>query len=106
MSPFIRSITELKAITESRDIKNNILEKYKNQISIIDSGQRKRYLRSIERKEVKLPFIPKTLRRKWIRNKESVSRFFDELNYTNNIQSSYDLTLQERQNNRHQRDTA
>ena len=38
--------------------------------------------------------------------KESVSRFIDNLDYNNQIQSSYDLTLIERQNKRTQQDVA
>ncbi len=41
--------------------------------------------------------IRKTIRRKWMQNKKSVSRFIDDLDYNNQIQSSYDLILLGRQ---------
>tara|TARA_Y100001968_G_scaffold18113_1_gene14298 strand:- start:1798 stop:2118 length:321 start_codon:yes stop_codon:yes gene_type:complete len=106
MIPFIRSLSELMAITESRDsdkylYKNNEINSY-----TVDSGQRKRYIRSLEKKEVDLPNIPKIIRGKWIQNKQSVSRFIDDLDYNYQIQSSYDLTLWERQDKRDRQDVA
>ena len=50
--------------------------------------------------------IPKKIRNKWMQNKQQVSRFIDELDYNNQIQSSYDLTLLERQNKRNTQDVA
>ena len=50
--------------------------------------------------------LPKTIRHKWIQNKANVSKFFDYLDYNNQIQSSYDLTLLERQNKNHNQDVA
>ena len=54
MMPFIRSITELMAITESigsqKDLKKNI-EYYSSKI---DSGQRKIYIRSLKKNEIDL----------------------------------------------------
>ena len=106
MIPFIRSLSELMAITESREIQNDISQKNESYNSILDSGQRKRYTRSLEKKEVKLPSLPKKLRRNLINRKEELSRFVDELDYNNQIQSSYDLTLLERQNKRNTQDVA
>ena len=106
MIPFIRSLSELMAITESRDIQKHLSQHNERHSSTIDSGQRKRYIRSLDKKEVYLPNLPKTIRHKWIKNRESVSRFIDELDYNNQIQSSYDLTLIERQNSRTQEDVA
>tara|TARA_Y100001968_G_scaffold301568_1_gene313930 strand:- start:296 stop:616 length:321 start_codon:yes stop_codon:yes gene_type:complete len=106
MIPFIRSLSELKAITESRNFQKNLSLQNENYKSTVDSGQRKRYLRSLEKKKVELPSIPKIIRHKWIQNKKSVSRFIDDLDYNNQIQSSYDLTLIERQNKRTQQDVA
>ena len=106
MIPFIRSLSELMAITESRDRKEYLLKDNEIQSSTVDSGQRKRYIRSLVKNEVKLPDLPKTIRRKWLQNKESVSRFIDELDYNNQIQSSYELTLLERQNKRNNQDAA
>ena len=106
MIPFIRSLPELMAITGSREKQKDITLNHENYVSIMDSGQRKRYARSLDRKEVDLPDLPKTIRHKWIQNKKIVSRFIDELDYNNQIQSSYDLTLLEGQNKKNQQDVA
>jgi len=106
MIPFIRSFTELMAITESRETQKDISRNNDLHSSNIDSGQRKRYLRSIEKTEVNLPDLPKTIKRKWIKNKEAVSKFIDTLDYNNQIQSSYDLTLLGRQRHNHKKDVA
>ena len=106
MIPFIRSIAELMAITESRDIHTGFVKKNEINSSTVDSGQRKRYIRSLDENEVELPNLPKLIRNKWNKNKEYVSKFIDDLDYNNEIQSSYDLTLLERQNNRNQQDVA
>ena len=106
MIPFIRSLSELMAITYSRDSKNHLSKSNDIPSSTVDSGQRKRYLKSLEKSEINLPSLPRTLRHKWIKNKESVSKFIDGLDYNNQIQSSYDLTLLERQNERDQQDVA
>ena len=106
MIPFIKSLSELMAITESRDIQSHSSQYNESYDSTIDSGQRKRYIKSLNKKEVELPDLPKIIRRKWIQNKQSVSKFIDNLDYNNQIQSSYDLTLIERQNKRNQQDVA
>ena len=106
MIPFIRSLSELMAITESRDNQKDITLNHEGYSSIMDSGQRKRYTRSLESKEVNLPDLPKTISHKWMQNKKNISRFIDELDYNNHIQSSYDLTLLERQNKSNQQDVA
>ena len=106
MIPFIRSLSELMAITESRDNQKHVSQYNESYSSTVDSGQRKRYIKSLNKKEVGLPDLPKTIRRKWMQNKTSISRFIDELDYNNQIQSSYDLTLIERQNKRNQQDVA
>ena len=97
MIPLFRTIIELKISTEARD-------KYDSEIDIHDHGhlnarekQSKNYDKSNTRKVVNLPIIPKITRQKWIKRKEAVSKFFDELDYNNQIQSSYDLTLLESQ---------
>ena len=106
MIPFIRSLSELMAITESRDSQNHVSQYKESYSSTVDSGQRKRYIKSLNKKEVDLPDLPKKIRRKWMQNKTSISRFIDDLDYNNQIQSSYDLTLIERQNKRTQQDVA
>ena len=106
MIPFIRSISELMAITESRESQNDLSQNNESYDSIMDSGQRKRYTRSRDKKDVNLPSLPKKLRRNWINRKEKIARLIDELDYNNQIQSSYDLTLLERQNKRNTQDVA
>ena len=106
MIPFIRSLAELMAITESRKTQNDLSQNNASYSSIMDSGQRKRYARSLVKKDVDLPNLPKKIRHNWIINKKNLSRFVDELDYNNQIQSSYDLTLLERQNKRNDQDVA
>ena len=106
MIPFIRSLSELMAITKSRETQNDLSQNDDSCNSIMDSGQRKRYTRSLDKKDVDLPSIPKQVRRNWITRKEKLSRFVDELDYNNQIQSSYDLTLLERQSKRNTQDIA
>ena len=106
MMPSIRSILELKAITETKnrmiyENRNESIDRFGN-----DSAQRKRYIRSIAKNKIELPNIPKVLRHKWIRKKETISRFIDELDYNNQIQSSYDLTLLDIQNKKVYKDIA
>ena len=106
MIPFIRSLSELMAITESRETQNDLSQNNESYNSIMDSGQRKRYTRSLDKKDIGLPSLPKKVRHNWINRKEKLSRFVDELDYNNQIQSSYDLTLLERQNKRNTQDVA
>jgi hypothetical protein len=109
MIPFIKSLSELITITESRHSQKHISQYNKRNSSTVHSGQRKRYIKSINKKEIALPDLtdlPKTIRRKWMQNKTSISKFIDELDYNNQIQSSYDLILIERQNKRTQQDVA
>ena len=106
MIPFIRSLSELMAITDSRECQKHVSQYNESDSSTVDSGQRKRYIKSLDKKKVDLPNLPKTIRRKWMQNKTSISRFIDDLDYNNQLQSSYDLTLIERQNKRNQQDVA
>tara|TARA_Y100001968_G_C19442140_1_gene763161 strand:+ start:3667 stop:3987 length:321 start_codon:yes stop_codon:yes gene_type:complete len=106
MIPFIRSLAELMAVTESRDNLKKISNDNVLSSSTIDSGQRKRYIRSIRENEIKMPNLPKSNRRKWNKSKEAVSKFLDKLDYNNQIQSSYDLTLLARQSKKDHKDAA
>jgi len=106
MIPFIRSLSELMAITESREINNDLSQKNESYSSTMDSGQRKRYTRSLNEKDINLPDLSEKIRNNWIQNKRNISRFVDELDYNNQIQSTYDLTLLDRQNKRNQKDVA
>ena len=106
MIPYIRSFSELMAITKSRDSQNNTLGRGQIDSWPEDSGQRKRYIKSMGITKVELPDLPKSLTHKWLNKKGKLSRFLEELDYNNQIQSSYDLTLQERQNNNIYKDAA
>ena len=106
MIPFIRSLSELMAITNSRENRNKLSKDYSIHKSLVKRDQRKDYLRSPNRKEINLPNFPKTIKSKWRKNKEYVTRFINDLDYNNQIQSSYDLTLLERQNKINQQDVA
>ena len=81
MIPFIRSLSELMAITDSRECQKHVSQYNESYSSTVDSGQRKRYIKSLKKKEVDLPDLPKTIRRKWMQNKISLSRFIDDLDY-------------------------
>ena len=106
MIPFIRSLSELMAITESRETEHYTSQNNESYNSIMDSGQSKRYTRSLDKKEIELPDLSKTKRYSWIQQKEKLSKFVDKLDYNNQIQSSYDLTLLERQNKNNYEDVA
>ena len=106
MIPFIRSLSELMAITESRETQNDLSQNNESYNSIMDSGQRKRYTRSLNKEDVALPNLSKKIWHNWISKKEKLTKFVDELDYNNQIQSSYDLTLLERQNKRNTQDVA
>ena len=106
MIPFIRSLPELMATTKSRDSQSDYSDRNDRYSSTLDSGQRKRYIKSNKEKEVDLPYLPKTIRRKWSKNKEYISKFLDKFDYNNHIPSSYDLTLIARQNKINHKDVA
>ncbi len=106
MIPYIRSLSELMAITKSKDSEKNLNNKNEINGSTTDSGQRKRYIRSLDKNDINLPNLPKKIRHKWMQNKDSVSRFIDELDYNNQIQSTYDLTLLESLNKTDQQEVA
>ncbi len=106
MMPFIRSLAELMAITSSRDSIEESSTINDKDSSTIDSGQRKRYIRSLFNDRVKLPNLPKTQKRKKMKNNESIVKFFESLDYNNQILSTYDLTLMARQNKRNEKDAA
>ena len=106
MIPFIRSHLELMAITKGRDNKQIKSQYNELESSTIDSGQRKRYIRSIGGKEIDLPSLQKTSRRKWRKSKKVLSKFFDSIDYNNQIQSSYDITLLARENQINHKDAA
>ncbi len=106
MIPFIKSLAELMILTESRDHRViNYNDKHCIKVAE-DSGQRKRYLRSNEDKNLELPGMRKTQRKEWRKGRKAISKFLDELDYNNQIQSSYDLTLLGRQTEYDHQDAA
>ncbi len=105
MIPFIRSLTELMVITQTRD-QLNIADDNRGSNESSEEWLEMKTINSEKNKLIGLPEIPKIKRRKWKKRKEAVSRFFDELDYNNQIQSSYDLTLLESQNNHNKHDAA
>ena len=106
MIPFIKSFTELMLITNRREIRSEESEIKDLNNKLDESRENKRHIKTLSSKTLGLPSLPKPKRRKWVRSKEAVSRFFDELDYNNQIQSSYDLTLLERQNSHENHDVA
>ena len=106
MIPSIRSFAELMVMTESRGQEKDFYSNEKAIKVTEDSGQRKRYLNSTQVKQIDLPEVPKIERDKWIKRRKAVSDFFNELDYNNQIQSSYDLTLIARQDQKNYHDAA
>ena len=93
MITIIRSMTELMVITKSRE--NLIQNKFQQTIKDDQTNNNKERNNQITKtiKSIKLPNLPKIERRRWTKRKEALSRFLDELDYNNQIQSTYDLTL-------------
>ena len=106
MIPFIKSLTELMIITQSRDRlhKSSKIEDLNSKSN--EDIKNSRIINSNNNKIIDLPDLPNTKRHKWTKSKEAVSKFFDELDYNNQIQSSYDLTLLENQKNYDQHNVA
>ena len=104
MIPLFRSHKELMIITQARIQSNDESELnttnkfYKLESKIIDMQKHD--------KKVNLPKVPRTNRRQWVRGKRALSKLLDELDYNNQIQSSYDLTLLDGQNNFDHQDIA
>ena len=94
MIPFFRSIAELMVITQPID-KVNESEKYIDKLYLKDRAKTStnKYKFSRNRGIISLPELPRISRHKWIKSKAAMSKFFDDLDYNNQIQSSYDLTL-------------
>ena len=106
MIPFIRSHKELMIITNSRYKQDQSSKKnfIKNIYSEKHSSKRKNIYNS--KNAIELPNLPKKNRHNWIRSKEMITNFLDSLDYNNQIQASYDLTLLERQNCQDEHDVA
>ena len=106
MIPLIRSIAELMVITQPRDEFTKIYVTKVVKSVLEGSDKRENHINSKNKKIIELPDLQNAKRKKWIKRKEAVSRFFDELDYNNQIQPSYDLTLLETQNNYDQNNVA
>ena len=106
MIPFFRSLDELMIITRSSY--TNRLKSYKEDLLSSSQVYKQKHtdLKSQNNKLINLPKVPKIKRRKWIKSKQAVSRFFDQLDYNNQIQSSYELTLLDRQSKYNNKDIA
>ena len=107
MIPFFRSLNELMAITQMKSIPIKRSEESEQKDSLRFTDEQNKLDKSNNRKnEIILPSLPKSKRRKWIKKKEAISRFFDNLDYNNQIQSSLDLTLLEHQQTYEHKDIA
>ena len=95
----IRSLKELSLIAKSRD-------NFKIKSRKTCSNESRKNKKSKDNNLIDLPSIPNSERRKWVKSKEVLSRLFDELDYNNQIQSSYELTLINRQKNYDNKDIA
>ena len=106
MITLLRSLTELMIMTKSRDqiSKDSMNEDLLVSSDVVEKSGIERIYKN--KKLIGLPNVPKIERRKWRKSKEAVSKFLDELDYNNQIQSSYDLTLLERQTNYKHNDAA
>ena len=102
----IKSFRELMLTSEARIKSKSNFDKKELNKSIKNSYISKSFVKIMHDKLIKLPNIPRSKRRKWVKSKEAVSRFLDELDYNNQIQSSYDLTLLERQKSYDQNNAA
>ena len=93
-------------ITKSRDqfTRNRASNDLDKKIKIKKFETRK--INSGKDRNIYLPNIPKTKRRKWVQRKKAISKFLDEFDYNNQIQSSYDLTLLSIQENIDYKDIA
>ena len=109
MIPSIRSIAELRLITQSRYKETKNLQIMDLSSLTEDSGQRKRYLRTEREKKIELPELHKMtkIRKNECRKrKDALHRFIDDLSYDNEIKSSYYLNSIAIERNKSQQDAA
>ena len=106
MIQVIRCHPELMAITKSRDTTNkDAVKKDFNSIKEVKDKQ-PQFKRVKNKREVSLITLPKRSRIKWKRSKDIMSKIIDTLDYNNQIQSSYDLIVLDRQQKHEHRDAA
>ena len=106
MIPSIRSVQELIEISKSRIRLNDLNQSCELNNLTEDSGQRKRYIRSEYDEKIKLPIFEKISRAQWKKSKKRMAKILEELDYNNQIQSSYEITLLGRVSKLDQRDVA
>ena len=106
MIPLLRSLNELMVITQPIEMNKNKSGRKNYKFLAKDGRQSQSDISNKNKDAIALPNIPKRTRRKWIRRKEAMLKFFDELDYNNQIQSSYELTLIEKQSNVNDREAA
>ena len=106
MIPFMRSHSELMIITQSSEKFSKLNEREEENSSFSKSNNSTKQVTCKGKIVLGLPDVPDIKRKKWAKRKKAISRFLDELDYNNQIQSSYDLTLQERQNDYSQHNAA
>ena len=106
MIPFIRSHIELMAISRLSDQSRIESLDEDSRYSIESPNCKNNNIKTNNKIEIKLPKIQKITRNKWINSKKAVYRFLDDLDYNNQIQSSYDLTLLARQTKSNFKDVA
>ena len=96
MIPLIRSYNELMAITQLKDEFSQKID-FKKSSGHLNKDVERISSSFAAKTVVNLPVLPKFSRKRWTKSKQAVSKFFDKLDYNNQIQSSYELTLIERQ---------
>ena len=106
MIPSIRSIQELIEMSKSRNGLTELNQSSEFNNLTEDSGQRKRYIRSEYDEKIKLPIIQKISKKKWKKSKKVLAKILKELDYNNQIQSSYEITLLGKVSKVDQRDVA
>ncbi len=89
MIPF-RSITELMVMTNSR---SDLIKETHELNTRKESAQKNNSIAAVAQEQVVLPNITSDNRRTWIKSKQALKKFFDDLDYNNQNISSYDLTL-------------
>ena len=109
MIPLLRSIVELMKITQSSVQENIIFLGSELNPLIRESSRQEKSVKHIKpkrEKDINLPDLRKANKDKWVNRKKAISKFIDELDYNNQIQSSYDLTLLARQNKSEHKEAA
>ena len=103
MIPFIRSFSELMILSQPNTKNDGDYRKRKNKTSKEDEIKRVNKVNLKSKKRITLPNLPK---RNFPIYKDEVLKFIEDLDYNNQIQSSYELTLIGRQSNKDHREAA